>query len=299
MKGKKIGNLYKLLGNTVTGGAAASTSAEPDSDDTVLWHMRLGHLGERSMFELHKRNLLKGVKSCKLGFCEYCVYGKQRRVSFKVASHTSKGVLDYVHSDVWGPVAVSSNGGAYYFVSFIDDFSRKVWVSFMKHKSEVFTIFKQWKAQVENRTGRKVKYLRSDNGLEYRDTEFLEFCKTEGITRHFTVKGTPQQNGVAERMNRTLLEKARCMRLNAGLPKSFWAEAVNYACFVTNRSPSAAIDFKVPEEVWSGKPVDYSVLKIFGCPAYVHVQSGERSKLDPKSRKCICLGAVQPLRNLI
>jgi hypothetical protein len=238
MKGEKIGNLYKLLGNTVTGGAAASISAEPDNDDTILWHMRLGHLGERSMFELHKRNLLKGVKSCKLGFCKYCVYGKQRRVSFKVGSHTSKGVLEYVHSDVWGPVAVSSNGGAYYFVSFIDDFSRKVWVYFMKHKSEVFTIFKQWKAQVENQTERKVKYLRSDNGLEYKDTAFLEFCKTEGITRHFTVKGTPQQNGVVERMNRTLLEKARCMRLNAGLPKSFWAEAVNYACFITNRSPS-------------------------------------------------------------
>jgi hypothetical protein len=290
MKGKKIGNLYKLLGDTVTGGVAMSTLAEPNDDNTVLWHMRLGHLGECSMFELHKRNLLKGVKSCKLGFCKYCLYGKHQRVSFKVASHTSKGVLDYVHSDVWGPVVVPSNGGAHYFFSFIDDFSIKVWVYFMKHKLEVFTIFKQWKAQVENQTGRRVKYLRSDNGLEYKDTTFLEFCKTEGITRHFTVRGTPQQNGVAERMNRTLLEKARCMRLSAELPKSFWAEAVNYACFITNRSLAAGIDFKVLEEVWSGKPVDYSMLRIFGCPTYVHVHSGERSKLDSKSRKCICLG---------
>jgi hypothetical protein len=192
MKGKKIGNLYKLLGDTVIGGVVMSTLVEPNDDNTVLWHMRLGHLGERSMFELHKRNFLKGVKSCKLGFCKYCLYGKQQRVSFKVASHTSKGVPDYVHSDVWGPMAVPSNGGAHYFVSFIDDFSRKVWVYFMKHKSEVFTIFKQWEAQVENQTGRRVKYLRSDNGLEYKDTAFLEFCKTEGITRHFTVRGTPQ-----------------------------------------------------------------------------------------------------------
>ena len=127
MKGNKIGNLYKLLGDTVTSGATLSTLVEPNDDNTVLWHMRLGHLGEHSMFELHKRNLLKGVKSlCKLGFYKYCVYGKQRRVSFKVACHTSKGVLDYIHSNVWGPVVVPPNRGAHYFVSFIDDFSRKV-----------------------------------------------------------------------------------------------------------------------------------------------------------------------------
>ena len=112
-------------------------------------------------------------------------------------------------------------GGAHYFVSFIDDYSRKVWVYFMKQKSEVFRIFKQWKAKVENQTGKKLKYFRSDNGTEYKDISFLQFCQDEGITRHFSVKRTPEQNGVAERMNRTLLERARCMRLNAGLPKSF------------------------------------------------------------------------------
>ena len=80
------------------------------------------------------------------------------------------------------------------------------------------------------------------------------------------------------------------MRLNAGLPKVFWVETVNTANFIINRSPSSAIDFKIPEEVWSGRPIDYSSLKIFGCPAYVHVQSGERSKLDSKSRKCVFLG---------
>jgi hypothetical protein len=122
MKGNKIGNLYKLFGDTVTSRAAMSTLAKPNDDNTVLWHMRLGHLGEHGMFELHKRNLLKGVKSCKLGLCKYCVYVKQRKVSFKVASYTSKGVLDYVHSDIWRPMAMPSNGGAHYFVSFIDIF---------------------------------------------------------------------------------------------------------------------------------------------------------------------------------
>lgn len=112
----------------------------------------------------------------------------------------------------------------------------------MKHKSDVFSIFKKWKEQVENQTGRKIKYLRTDNGLEYRDKEFIRFYELKGITRHFTVKGIPQQNGVAERMNRTLAERVRCMRLNARLPKVFWVETVNTASFIINRSPSSAID---------------------------------------------------------
>ena len=91
-------------------------------------------------------------------------------------------------------------------------------------------------------------------------------------------------------MNRTLAESVKCMGLNVGLPKVFWAETINTASFIINRSPSSSIDFKIPEEVWSSRPVDYSSLKIFGCPAYVHVQSGEHSKLDSKSRKCIFLG---------
>ncbi|KAH7849584.1 hypothetical protein Vadar_019987 [Vaccinium darrowii] len=218
------------------------------TDDTRLWHMRLDHMGERGMFGLHKRNLLKGVKVCKMDFCKYCVYGKQHRV----------------------------------------------WVYFLKHKSDLFATFKTWKAQVETQTWKKIKYFRTDNGTEYREKEFLAFCDSEGITRYYIVKKTPQQNGVAERMNRTLTERARCMRLNARLSKVFWAEAVNTACFLINKSPSSAIDFKIPQEVWSGKPVNLSDLRIFGCPAYVHVPDKERSKLDPKSRKCIFLGIWGP-----
>ncbi|KAK2997449.1 hypothetical protein RJ639_025454 [Escallonia herrerae] len=264
MKGQKTGNLYKLMGKTVIGGASVSTHAGSSNDNSELWHKRLGHLSEGGMLELHKRKLLQGVKSCKLDFCKFCVFGKQKRVSFKAASHTSKGVLDYVHSDVWGPIRHISNGGARYFVTFIDDFSRK--------------------------TGKKLKYFGSDNGMEYKDEEFLQFCKDKGIIRHFSVKRTPEQNGVAERMNKTLLERARCMRLNADLPKSFWAEAVNTACYLINRSPSSAINHRVPEEVWSGKQVNFSAMKFFGCPAYVHLHNEERSKLDPKSKECIFLG---------
>ena len=140
---------------------------------------------------------------------------------FKTTMHKTEGILDYVHSDIWGPVQVVSKGGARYFMSFIDDYSKKVWVYFLKNKFEAFAKFKKWKAEVENQTGRKIKCLRSDNGIEYKYGEFLKFCEEHGIKRHFTVRRTPQQNGMAERLNRTIGEIARCIRLNAGLPKVF------------------------------------------------------------------------------
>ena len=140
MKGQKLaGNIYKLLGTTIVGGVAA---VESESDSAALWHMRLGHMSERGMAELHKRGLLKGIKTCKLDFCKYCVLGKQSRVQFKTAKHKTEGILDYVHTDLWGPTSVESRTGHRYFVSFIDDYSRKVWVYFLRHKSEMFAKFK-------------------------------------------------------------------------------------------------------------------------------------------------------------
>ena len=160
----------------------------------------------------------------------------------------------------------------------------------MKHKSELFEKFKNWKATVERQTGKNLKYMRTDNGGEFTSKEFEEFCAQEGITRHFSIPGTPQQNGVAERMNRTLLERARCMRLFANLPKQFWAEAVSTTCYLVNRSPSTSLELKSPQEVWTGKPVNYSDIHVFGCPVYVLLQEDQRTKLDAKSRKCIYLG---------
>ncbi|GMI69785.1 hypothetical protein HRI_000647800 [Hibiscus trionum] len=126
MKGKITARIiYKLLGSTVVG---AAHSVESYDDNTKLWHMRLGQLSERGMVELHKRNLLHGVKSCKLDFCEFCVLGKQTKASSTNDKHKTEGILDYVHSDVWGPTRESSLGGSVYYVTFIDSFSKKVWV---------------------------------------------------------------------------------------------------------------------------------------------------------------------------
>ncbi|KAG8501080.1 hypothetical protein CXB51_003194 [Gossypium anomalum] len=136
-------------------------------------------------------------------------------------------------------------------------------------------------------TGKQIKYLCTDSGLEFYSDEFNRLCKSEGIVRHLTVRHTPLQNGVAERMNRMIMEKVRCMLSNANLPKSFWAEAASTACFLINRSLSVAIQKKTPQEIWSGNPANYSDLKIIGCPAYAHVDNG---KLEQRSIKCVFLG---------
>ena len=119
-----------------------------------------------------------------------------------------------------------------------------------------------------------------------------------GIARHKTIPGKPQQNGVAERMNMTLLERARCMLSNAGLwnRRDFWAKAISTACYLVNRSPHTSLNFKVGEEIWSSNSVDYSNLRIFGCPAYAHVSDG---KLAPRAIKCIFLGYASESKDIV
>jgi transposase InsO family protein len=288
MKGDlKYANLYLLRGTTIVGNAATISKSLPNSDATKLWHMRLGHMSELGLAELSKRGLLDGHNISKLQICEHCVFGKYKRVKFNTSTHTTKGILDYVHSDLWGPSHKTSLGGASYMLTIIDDYSRKVWPYFLKHKSKAFLAFKEWKIIVEKQTEKKVKKLRTDNGMEFCLEEFNSYCKSEGIVRHYTVPYTPQQNGVAERMNRTIISKARCMLSDAGLHRHFWIEAASTACYLINRSPSIAINKKTPIEVWSGSPANYLELRVFGCTAYAHVDNG---KLEPRAVKCIFLG---------
>ncbi|GKC59951.1 retrotransposon protein, putative, ty1-copia subclass [Tanacetum coccineum] len=155
-----------------------------------------------------------------------------------------------------------------------------------RFKHEAFGKFKV-EELVENQTGRTVKKLRTDNGLEFCNWEFEQLCIENGIARYLTVFGTPQQNGVAERMNKTLMDKVRCLLIRSGLPKTFWAEATCMAVYLINRSPSRAIEKKTPMEMWSGHPSDYRMLRIFGCVAYPHDKQG---KLEPRAVKCVLLG---------
>ncbi|GJS54076.1 retrovirus-related pol polyprotein from transposon TNT 1-94 [Tanacetum coccineum] len=171
-----------------------------------------------------------------------------------------------------GPSQMESLGGKRYFLSIADDYSRRVGVYILRFKHEAFKKFKEWKQLAENHIERKFKKLRTDNCLEFCNREFKQLCVKSRIARHLTVFGTPQQNGLAERVNRTLMDKVRCLLIQSGLPKTFWVEATCTAAYLINRSPSIAMEKMTPMEMWPRHLSDYGMLRIFGCVAYSHVK---------------------------
>ncbi|MCO5604434.1 hypothetical protein L7F22_058600 [Adiantum nelumboides] len=175
-------------------------------------------------------------------------------------------------------------------MTLIDDYSRRTWVYFLKGKDEAFAKFKEWHVLVEKETGNKLKKPRSDRGGEFTSSEFADYCKQHGIKRHLTTPHTPQQNGVAERKNRVIVEMARSMIKAKGLPNNFWAEAVNTAVYILNRSYTKAVKDMTPLQAFSGKKPSVSHFRIFGSDCYVHVPDASRTKWDAKSQKCIFLG---------
>ena len=266
-----------------------------------LWHCRYGHLGVDNLVKLSDRNMVDGMDkinaNTEKAICEGCIMGKQHRVPYpKSSSSCTSDVLEMIHTDVCGPMNIGSIGGSKYFVTFIDDFSRYVCVYYLKQKSEVLSKFKEFVNVMTNITGKRVKVLRSDNGGEYCSNDFSEYLKQQGIKHETTVPYNPAQNGLAERMNRTIVESARSMIHHANVPKEFWAEAVNTAVYLKNRSPSVALKDKTPYECMFHVKPNVSNLKTFGCIAYVHIRPEERKKFDVKSTKAIFVGYPEGMK---
>ena len=168
-----------------------------------------------------------------------------------------------MHTNVWVLAHVQSLARSRYYVTFIDDATRKTWVYCIRHKFDVFSTFKKWKYLVENETGKKLKCIRYDNGGEYCSKEFDSNYSYNGIHREKTILGTTQENGVPERMNITIMERARCMRLNVGFSLQFWADVVNTVVYLINRGPSSALDGGIPKEAWKSYQVKYSFMRNF------------------------------------
>jgi hypothetical protein len=223
--------------------------------------------------------------------CENCIVGKQTRMPF-VATGKSRAsdLLELIHSDLCGPMEIPSWGNSRYILSFIDDKSRKTFVYFLKRKSEVKEKFKEFKVFVEKQTGKCIKAVRTDNGTEYMHHEIQELFRSSGIQHQRTVQYNPEQNGVAERAFRTILDRARTMLFEAGLDKRFWAEAVLASVYIKNRCPTKSVSGKVPEEVWTGKKIDVSHLRVFGARAFVHVPKQMRTKWDKRSKEMVLVG---------
>jgi hypothetical protein len=183
-----------------------------------------------------------------------------------------------------------SVGGNRYFITFIDDYSRMCWVYFLRNKSGALNVFKKFKAFVELQSGHKLKKLRSDRGGEYTSKEFEEFCEKQGMERQLTVAYSPQQNGVAERRNRTICEMGRSMLIEKGMPVTFWAEAVNTAVYIQNRCYTTSVAEKTPFEAFTGRKPGVKHLKVFGCLCYTHIPASLRQKWDSKAGKGVFVG---------
>ncbi|KAL0318435.1 UNVERIFIED_CONTAM: Retrovirus-related Pol polyprotein from transposon TNT 1-94 [Sesamum angustifolium] len=260
-------------------------------DQSWLWHRRLGHFNFQGLKILQKMMTdLPQIQAVE-GACEACLQGKQHKKPFPSGtSWRAKAVLELIHTDVCGPMRTPSHEQNRYFILFIDDYSRMTWVYFMREKSEVFKVFKKFKNLVEKQSGRSIKILRSDRGKEYNNSEFDKFCEEEGIEHQTTVSYNPQQNGVSERKNRTVMEMARSMLQEKHLPKAFWAEAVYTAVYLLNRCPTKAVQNMTPIEAWSGKKPSAKHLRVFGSICYVHIPTEKRHKLEEKTEKGIFLG---------
>lgn len=179
--------------------------------------------------------------------------GKQHRSPFpSTSTWRPSQILQLVHADIFGPISPTSNSKKRYLLTFIDDFSRKIWVFFLADKLEAFKCFKLFKAKVEKTMATYICGLRTDRGGEFTSKEFTTFCQTNGIQRQLTAAYTPQENGVAERKNCTIMNMVRNMLTCKQMPKTFCPEAVNWAVHILNRSPTLAVRNKTPEEAWSG-----------------------------------------------
>lgn len=229
--------------------------------------------------------------------CSSCAKGKQHRFPFSTSTSTTQEKLELVHSDVCGPMPEPSYAGHQYFLTFIDDYSKMTFEYFMKSKSEVFDHLKDFIVSSERRSGKKLKTFRSDNGTEYTNHRVTQYLRDKGIRHELTIGYSPQQNGVAERANRTLMEKARAMIANSELPKCFWAEAIHTACKLKNVGPTSSLKSQTPEELWTGKNPNLRFQRVFGCLAYGHVPKELRKKLDFKAEEHF-LGVLRNLQSL-
>lgn len=196
------------------------------ANSALLWHRRLGHINYQSLCKM-RDGAVRGIEfnddSSEIERCETCAMGKQCRQPFTKSEYESKNILDLIHSDLVGPMETLSIGKSRYILTFIDDHSRKIFSYFLRNKSDVYDTFLQFKNFVENQTERKIKILRTDNGGEYLPEKFDALIKKAGIQHQLTAPYTPQQNGVAERYNRTIVERAKCLLHDADLPKTYWA----------------------------------------------------------------------------
>ncbi|GKB00065.1 putative ribonuclease H-like domain-containing protein [Tanacetum coccineum] len=287
-------NMYSIdLKNFVPQGGLTCLFAKATLDESNLWHRRLGHINFKTMNKLVKGNLgglpLKKFENDHT--CVSCMKGKQHKASCKtkIVSSISQP-LQMLHINLFGPTFVKSIMKKMYCLVVTNNFSRFSWVFFLATKDETSGILKAFITGIENQINHRVKKIRCDNATEFKNKQMNQFCKMKGIKREFSVARTPQQNGVAERKNRTLIEAARTMLADSKLPTTFWAEAVNTACYVQNRVLVIKPHNKTPYELFLGRKPALSFMRPFGCPVTILNTIDHLGKFDGKADEGFFVG---------
>jgi len=296
---KQDNDVYRMFFKVVKQGSAEEANIA--TTNLTVWHERLGHIGKRAVREMVEKGLVSGVSITDKNdvFCEPCQMGKSHRLPFnkKIKKERDKKIKpgEKMHSDVCGPMSTSSVKGSNYFLTFKDEVTGYRHVYFMMKKSEVYEKFKIFEKMIENKFGRKMKTLCSDNGREFCNKDMDNYLEKCGIQRETTAPYNPEQNGKAERDNRTIVESARTMIIAKNLPLSLWAEVVNCAVYVLNRTvwTSGAV---TPYEAWTGKIPSLKHLQIFGSDAYVHTPKQFTQKFDARASK-IFIGYTEESTN--
>jgi transposase InsO family protein len=251
--------------------------AARSSEVAWQWHARFGHLGFQGLKELSKGKMVRGLPPIDHveQVCDSCLAGKQRRQPFPTASkfHATRP-LELVHADLCGPITPETPGGKKLFLLVVDDKSRYMWLVLLSSKDQAGNAIIRLQARVEAEAGRKLGTLRTDRGGEFTARTFMEYCAEQGVQRHLTAPYTPQQNGVVERRNQTVLGMVRSMLKAMCMPGHFWGEAVLTAVFILNRSPTRSVEGMTPHEAWYGAKPPVHFLRTFGCVAHVKVAGG-------------------------
>ncbi|GJX41780.1 putative ribonuclease H-like domain-containing protein [Tanacetum coccineum] len=288
-------NMYSFdMKNIVPKDGLTCLVAKATSEESMLWHRRLGHVNFKNINKLVKENLVRDLPLKRFEndqTCVACLKGKQHRVSCKTKAFSPiTKPLFMLHMDLFGPTFVSSLMHKKYCLVVTDDYSRFSWVFFLRTKDETSEILKNFIKEIENLVDKKVKIIRSDNGTEFKNHVMDEFCREKGIKREYSVARTPQQNGVAERKNRTLIEAARTMLADSKLPTTFWAEAVSTACYVQNRVLIVKPHNKTPYELFRGIKPAIGFMKPFGCHVTILNTLDKLGKFDGKSDEGFFVG---------
>ncbi|KAJ9542485.1 hypothetical protein OSB04_028991 [Centaurea solstitialis] len=292
--GTRKTNLYTIKLRHMLAKKSQCLITQKSSHQSLLWHRRLSHLNYRYLDRLVKERLVSGIPMIKFEpaqLCSGCAQGKMKRASHPPKPEQgSKSPLSLIHMDLCGPMKTVSLASRKYVLVIVDDYSRYTWTRFLKTKDETSNLIINFIKAVQVQLKLPVQIVRSDNGTEFKNQVLKGFYNSLGITQTFSAARTPEQNGVVERRNRTLVEAARSMLAQSQLPQYLWAEAVNTACYTQNRSIIHRRFGKTPYHVLFDRIPNIDYFKVFGCPCFVLNETENRGKFGPKSDEMIFVG---------